>query len=168
MEITVNIKCPDLALAAAAFAKALSAFNPQILTPSADVSPEAVKEVMQSAAVQIAPESVAPAQPENPTPGAQQSFTPAMSTPSTATTAPTAPAAVPTSPAPAAVPTSPAPQITGDMVAKAGADLIAANPANMGPLNALLQKYGVSCAQELRPDQIGPFATEMRALRARL
>ena len=70
--------------------------------------------------------------------------------------------------APAAVPTSPAPEITGDMVAKAGADLIAANPANMGPLNALLQKYGVSCAQELRPDQIGPFATEMRALGAKI
>jgi hypothetical protein len=160
MEITVNIKCPDLALAAAAFAKALAPFNPQILTPPADVSPEAVKEVMQSAPAQIVTESVAPAQPENPTPGAQQSFTPAA--------AMTAPAPTQAAPSQTAVPTSPAPQITGDMVAKAGADLIAANPANMGPLNALLQKYGVSCAQELRPDQIGPFATEMRALGAKI
>ena len=88
-------------------------------------------------------------------------------TPAPAQAAPS-PAPAPSAPAPTAVPTSPAPQITGDMVAKAGADLIAANPSVMGQLNALLQKYGVSCAQELRPDQIGAFATEMRALGARI
>lgn len=71
-------------------------------------------------------------------------------------------------PAPTAVPTSPAPQITGDMVAKAGADLLAQNPAAMPQLMGLLQKYGVGCAQELKPDQIGPFATEMRALGAKI
>lgn len=56
------------------------------------------------------------------------------------------------------------------MMANSGANLItiAANPAVMGQLNALFQKYGVGCAQELRPDQIGPFATEMRALGARI
>ena len=69
---------------------------------------------------------------------------------------------------PTAVPTSPAPQITGDMIAKAGADLIVSNPAAMGPLNSMLQKYGISCAQELKPDQIGAFATEMRALGAKI
>ena len=71
-------------------------------------------------------------------------------------------------PIPTAVPVSPAPQITGEMVAKAGADLISSNPSTWGPLNALLQKYGVGCAQELKPDQIGAFATEMRALGANI
>ena len=90
--------------------------------------------------------------PVNPTAAA----TPVTTTPGAAQTAPTA------------VPTSPAPQITGDMVAKAGADLLAQNPAAMPQLMGLLQKYGVGCAQELKPDQIGPFATEMRALGAKI
>lgn len=68
----------------------------------------------------------------------------------------------------AGVPTSPAPEITGDMVAKAGADLLTTNPGTLAALNGLLQKYGVSCAQELRPDQIGAFATEMRGLGAKI
>lgn len=144
MDINVTIKCPDIVLAAESFARALFSIRP---TTVETVNPETDKAVMQTS------------------PG----------------TIPTVPytAAVPTSPGPAvpvtentssaaAVPTTPAPTITGDMVAKAGADLIAANPGAFGPLNALLQKYGVGCAQELRPDQIGPFATEMRALGARL
>jgi len=156
MDITVNIKCPDLPLAAAALAKAIMGLGAPVLAAEKDINPETVKAAMEAAPVQIMPAASAPA-PVNPTPGVLSS--PATITPAAATTAPTAPAAVPT---------TPAPQITGDMVAKAGADLIAANPANMGPLNALLQKYGVSCAQELRPDQIGPFATEMRALGAKI
>ena len=39
-------------------------------------------------------------------------------------------------------------------------------PAAMPQLMALLQKYGVQSAQQLKPDQIGAFATEMRALGA--
>ena len=139
MEITVNIKCPDLPLAAAALAKAVMHLCPSAITEK-DIDHEAIKEAVDPA-------------PKNPT------LSPAMTTPTAAPTAPTAPAAVPT---------TPAPQMTGDMVAKAGADLIAANPAAMAQLNGLLQKYGVGCAQELRPDQIGPFATEMRALGAKV
>ena len=142
MDINVTIKCPDLPLAAAVLAKAILR--------------EEYPENNPTVSSQDIPPAPAPAPaPVNPTTAA----TLVTTTHGTVSTAPTAPAAVPTSPAPA---------ITGDMVAKAGADLIAANPAAMGPLNALLQKYGVSCAQELRPDQIGPFATEMRALGARV
>ena len=195
MKITVNVKCPDLALAASALAKAiLSANTPAMLTPQVDLDPSEVKAAMQSAPVQIMPgtyptpapvaaptqTTAAPQAPTsaatapspavsvtagpggsaNPIPGAPQSSTPAA--------AMTAPAQIPTAPSQTAVPTTPAPGITGDMVAKAGADLIAANPQAMGPLNALLQKYGVGCAQDLRPDQIGPFATEMRGLGAKI
>ena len=140
MDINVTIKCPDLPLAAAVLAKAILR----------EEYPENNPTVSSQDTVPTAP---APAL-VNPTPSS-----PVMTTPSPAQIVPTAPAAVPT---------TPAPQITGDMAAKAGADLIAANPAAMGPLNALLQKYNVSCAQELRPDQIGPFATEMRTLGAKI
>lgn len=144
MDINVKISCPDLTLAAATLAKAiLSVKEPRTQNPEPPAS--------------IANEAPSPAQPVS---AAPVNPTPAGT--------PIAPAPAPTAPSSTAVPTSPAPQITGDMVAKAGADLIVANPAAMGPLNALLQKYAVGCAQELKPDQIGPFATEMRALGARI
>lgn len=138
MDINVTIKCPDLPLAAAVLAKAILREEYPENTPTV------------------------PSQDTAPT-------APALVNPTTAATlVTTTHGAVSTAPTPVAVPTTPAPEITGDMVAKAGADLIAANPAAMGPLNGLLQKYGVGCAQELRPEQIGPFATEMRALGAKI
>lgn len=140
MDINVTIKCPDLPLAAAVFAKAILR----------EEYPENNPTVSSQDTVPTAP-APAPAL-VNPTPSS-----PVMTTPSPAQIVPTAPAAIPT---------TPAPPITGEAVAKAGADLIASNPAALAPLNALLQKYGVSCAQELKPEQIGPFATEMRALGA--
>lgn len=145
MDINVTIKCPDLPLAAAVFAKAMLGH--------AEKTEEAIDHDKEGAACDMPPTAVTPVQPPvNPTPS------PAMTTPPVATTAPT----------PVAVPTTPAPQITGDMVAKAGADLLAQNPGAMPQLMGLLQKYGVSCAQELKPDQIGQFATEMRALGAKI
>ena len=147
MDISVNIKCPDLVTASENFAGAIIA----LLESNRGKSP--VLERVAVAEVNPVHADTTPATTTvNPTPS------PVMTTPGVAQTAPT----------PVAVPTTPAPGITGDMVAKAGADLIAANPAAMAQLNALLQKYGVGCAQELRPDQIGPFATEMRALGARI
>lgn len=169
MDINVTIKCPDLPLAAAALAKAIAGLAiPAVLSPKAEIDPEAVKATMQAAPAQImTPQpTVVPAAPVQapvaPTP------TPAPAAVPTHTTAvPPATTGAVTALAPA-VPVTAAPQITGDMVAKAGADLIASNPAAMAQLNGLLQKYGVGCAQELRPDQIGPFATEMRALGAKI
>lgn len=162
MDINVTIECPDLPLAAAALAKAIAELTaPAMLAPEADIKPGAAKAAMQ-ATVATVPTPAAP-------PAAAVNVSGPAQTPAPAPTAAPVATVYPSSPtAPAAVPTSPAPAITGDMVAKAGADLIAANPANMGPLNGLLQKYGVGCAQELRPDQIGPFATEMRALGAKI
>lgn len=62
------------------------------------------------------------------------------------------------------VPTAPAPSITLEQVGKAGADLIAANPAKMQELLALLKQFGVPAITELKPEQLGPFATALRAL----
>lgn len=93
---------------------------------------------------------------------------PVNPTPAPAVVQPVGAIPAPSAPAPTVVPTTPAPAITGDMVAKAGADLLRDDPKAYPALMSLLQKYGVGCAQELRPDQIGPFATEMRALGAKI
>lgn len=159
MDINVTIKCPDLPLAAAALAKAIFALSESSPAHPAFVSrdntaPEAPNTV-------AAVNNAAPEIPVNPTHGTQTANSPAADEP-------IARLSNSAQSAPSAVPITQAPPITGDMVAKAGADLIAANPAAMAQLNGLLQKYGVGCAQELRPDQIGPFATEMRALGARI
>lgn len=147
MDITVTVKCPDLAIAAAALAKAI--LGAKDAAAGTSVSPAQAAPVWPTAA------PAAPATPVQTT----ASVTPAPSP---------APAPVPTAPVPAAVPTAPAPQITPDMVAKAGAELIRDHREMMGPLNALLQKYGVPDALHLSAEQIGAFATEMRAMGAKI
>lgn len=82
------------------------------------------------------------------------------------TSAPVAPAAA-SAPAPVA-PVAPAPGYTLEQVGKAGADFIAANPAEMPKLLALLQQFGVPAVQSLAPDQIGAFATALRGLGAKI
>lgn len=67
---------------------------------------------------------------------------------------------------PAQVPVSAAPSFTIDQVAKAGADLIAANQDKMSELLTLLQQFGVPAVQALRPEQLGAFATALRGLGA--
>lgn len=139
MDITVTVKCPDLAIAAAALAKAILGAK--------DAATE----------TSVSPAQAAPAWP---------TAAPATPVQTTASVTP-APSPAP-APVPTAVPTAPAPQITPDMVAKAGAELIRDHRDMMGPLNALLQKYGVPDALHLSAEQIGPFATEMRALGAKI
>lgn len=158
MDINITIKCPDLPLAAAAIAKAIMGVKDAEAAPTpampqaAAVNAPAPAPSPTPAPVAGVPVTASPSE-VNPTPGAQQTYTPAAAT---------------TVPSPTAVPTTTAPQITGDMVASAGAEFIRDHREMLGPLNALLQKYGVTCATELRPDQIGPFATEMRALGAKI
>ena len=61
-------------------------------------------------------------------------------------------------------PVAAAPTYTVEQVGKAGADLVAANPGVMPTLMGLLQKYGVTMVTDLKAEQLGPFATELRAL----
>lgn len=91
---------------------------------------------------------------------------PAASAPA-ATTAPAVPKA-PVSTAPASVPVTAAPSFTLEQVAKAGADYVAANPNQMPAVMALLQQFGIQSVQQLKTDQIGPFATALRGLGARI
>lgn len=81
--------------------------------------------------------------------------------------APTPPAA-PVAPVPTAVPVATAPAITLEQVAKAGADLISAAPAKMPELLALLKQYDVPAVNALKPEQVGPFATALRGLGAKI
>lgn len=79
------------------------------------------------------------------------------------TAAPTAaPTEAPTS-SPTSAPTE-APTFTLAQVAKAGADFVSAHPDKMGELVSKLQAYGVQSVAQLREEQLGSFATELRAM----
>ena len=81
-----------------------------------------------------------------------------------APTQPVTPAPTPT-PAPvSAVPLASAPQYTVDQIMNAGAALMDAG--KIEDLMNLLHSFGVQAVMELKPEQLGAFATEMRKLGA--
>ena len=93
--------------------------------------------------------------------------------PETVVQAPVNPAPIamtPVAPAPAApvnpVPVTAAPSYTLDALARAGAVL--AQSGKMEQALALLAKYNVQTVNQLKPEQYGAFATELRALGAQL
>jgi len=163
-----------------------------VMSISAD-SPEELFSTILGAAKLIR-EDVPPAEPDkpaNPTPapvatpvsGTPQAAisNPAPSNPTAFATPPTAsnvntPAPVPTAPTPAATPApppaqppvAPPPTYTHEQIGKAGADLIAANPSLMPALMELLKRYGANMVTDLKPEQLGPFAIELRAMGAKL
>ncbi|MCI9273742.1 MAG: hypothetical protein HFE39_07280 [Clostridiales bacterium] len=61
-----------------------------------------------------------------------------------------------------------APSFTVEQVGKAGADLLAADPGKMPELLGLLNQFGAQAITELKPDQIGAFATALRGLGAKI
>jgi len=129
-----------------------------------------------AAASAPAPDYTVPSVPVNPTP--VPVVTPANGVSQAAPSTSAAPTPVPTSlppagqtapaPVPQQAPVTPAPTYTIEQVAKAGADLARDNPGMMGPLMALLQRYGVQTVTDLRPEQLGAFATELRGLGAKI
>lgn len=111
-----------------------------------------------------------PAAPVAPAPAPATPVTPAPSyiTPPPPPPIPmTAPAPAYSAPPAAPVPTA-APSFTLDQVTRAGADLITARPDLMNALMAILPKYGVQTLAALKPEQLGPVATELRALGAKI
>lgn len=83
-------------------------------------------------------------------------------------TALAAPATVPSVAPVPAVPTVPtaAPTYTLDSLARAGAAL--AQSGKMQEAIAVLAKYGVQTVNQLKPEQYGAFAAELRALGAQI
>lgn len=65
-------------------------------------------------------------------------------------------------------PVAAAPSYTVAQVAKAGADLMAANPDLQSALVELIHKYGAQTVQEIPQDKLGTFATELRQMGAKI
>lgn len=66
------------------------------------------------------------------------------------------------------VPVAPAPVYTRNQISKAGAELIAADPAKMSALQGLLAQFNVTSIPELKEEQFGAFATKLRELGANI
>lgn len=79
-----------------------------------------------------------------------------------------APEPQPVEPEAPKAPVAPAPTYTLEQVSRAGAELISADSGKLPQLRELLQKYGVPAVTELKPEQLGSFATELRALGAQI
>lgn len=67
---------------------------------------------------------------------------------------------------PAPVPVAPAPTYSRDQIMTAGAALIDAGKIN--ELMGLLNSFGVQAVTQLKQDQLGAFATELRKLGAQI
>lgn len=115
-----------------------------------------------AAAVCQTAENPSPVVPVNPSPAPAPAPAPGPAP------APVAAPINPTPPVAPTAPTAPAPSFTLEQVGKAGADLIAANPTKMQELLGLLGQFGVQAITELKSEQVGPFATALRGLGAKL
>ena len=72
---------------------------------------------------------------------------------------------VPTTPAPS-VPVASAPQYTIEQIMKAGATLMDAG--KIDELRKLIDSFGIEAVTNLKPEQLGAFATELRKLGAKI
>ena len=154
--LEIKIDAPDLAAAICKLAAAIAPRDINTLTPD---EPRGIPAAAPSAPVADS----APAAPVNPTPAPVAPVAAPIA--STAPVPTEQPAAAPVAQAPAAVPVT-APTYTVDQIARAGASLVDAG--KMEQLLALLARYGVAAVTQLKPDQFGAFATELRALGAQI
>lgn len=166
----LTIEIPGLAPALEHLAAAI-AYRGQTVSAASDMLAQRRAEyrVSPAPASDPAPASVTP--PPSPAPGYTSGPAPTGGyapgyTPGPAPTPVTPPPAPSYTPGP--VPTTSAPSYTHEQVGKAGADLIASNSAKMPDLLALLQQFSVPAITELKPEQLGPFATALRGLGAKI
>lgn len=117
-------------------------------------------------AVPPAAAPAAPVAPVNPTSASVPLVNPAPTPAVVASVA--GPQVTPPGNAPAVAPVAAAPAYTVEQIGKAGADLVSQDAAKMPELLALLQKYGAQAITQLKPEQLGAFATELRRLGANL
>ena len=167
MEMKITVEAPDLAASILKLAEAIaSGPDPALLIPD---EPLPVSAYPATPAPVAAPVSPAPV---NPTPGPAPTMAAPVVVPSPSPTPVTnAPTAGPTSAAPGnppapAVPVAGAPTYTLDQISRAGASLVDAG--KMQQLLELLGRYGVQAVTQLKPEQYGAFATELRGLGAQI
>lgn len=156
LEIRVTVEARELAQAINNLAAAMGGkADAKVAAPAAPAQPMQVQP-MQPTPMPIAqPMPVAPAPAPAPMPVAQ----------APAPAAPT-PAPTPAAPAPTPMPTAGAPTYTMEQIMQAGATLMDAG--KMNDLTALLQKFNVQAVMDLNESQLGQFATELRALGAKI
>lgn len=145
LEVNVTVKAPELAEAILSLAAALS--GAALPTPA-------------PAQAQTLP--VAPVKPTTPPPAPVQA--PVAPTPTAAPTA--APAPVQPPAAPPVAPVAAAPTYSREQIMTAGAALIDAGKIN--ELMGLLNAFGVQAVTQLKQEQLGAFATELRKLGAQI
>ncbi len=150
-EINVTVNAPELAEALNNLAAALKGVK---LEPAASKTGKADKPAPVPPADYMPPADTAPA-PATPAPAVTPAPAPAP------VQAPVTPA-----PAPAPVPVAPAPTYNRDQIMTAGAALIDAGKIN--ELMGLLNSFGVQAVTQLKQDQLGAFATELRKLGAQI
>lgn len=176
MEMKITVEAPDLAASILKLAEAIaSGPDPALLIPDEPLPVSAYPATPAAApvAAPVAPVAapVSPA-PVNPTPGpAPTTAAPAAAPSPSPTPVTNAPTAGPTSAAPGntpapVVPVTGAPAYTLDQISRAGASLVDAG--KMQQLLELLGRYGVQAVTQLKPEQYGAFATELRALGAQI
>lgn len=172
MEMKITVEAPDLAASILKLAEAIaSGPDPALLIPDEPLPVSAYPATPAAAPVAPVAAPVSPA-PVNPTPGPAPTTAAPVAAPSPSPTPVTnAPTAGPTSAAPGntpapAVPVTGAPAYTLDQISRAGASLVDAG--KMQQLLELLGRYGVQAGTQLKPEQYGAFATELRALGAQI
>jgi len=143
LEVKVTVQAPELAQAIATLAAAMRGM---------DIAP------IQTGAEEIPP-------PANPTPPVTDTPTPSQNV------APAAPVSTPAAnpvapPPPPAVPTAAPPTFSREQIMTAGAALIDAGKIN--ELMGLLNSFGVQAVTQLKQEQLGAFATELRKLGAQI
>ena len=159
LEARLTIEAPTLAAAMERLAQAIAQGHTG--APSAPVPPP-----MPAQAAAAAPTA-------HPAPAPTPAAAPVAPAPAPVAAAPVSgpqavlPGSTPAA-APIAAPVAPAPTYTVEQIGKAGADLATQAPGKMPELLALLQKYGARAITELKPEQLGAFATELRGLGAKL
>lgn len=172
MEMKITVEAPDLAASILKLAEAIaSGPDPALLIPDEPLPVSAYPATPAAAPVAPVAAPVGPA-PVNPTPGPAPTTAAPVAAPSpsptpvtNATTAGPTSAAPGNTPAPA-VPVTGAPAYTLDQISRAGASLVDAG--KMQQLLELLGRYGVQAVTQLKPEQYGAFATELRALGAQI
>lgn len=147
-EINVTVNAPEIAEALNNLAAALKGAKPE---PAASKTGKADKPAPVPPADYMPPADTAPA----------PAVTPAPAPAPAPVQAPVTPA-----PAPAPVPVAPAPTYSRDQIMTAGAALIDAGKIN--ELMGLLNSFGVQAVTQLKQDQLGAFATELRKLGAQI
>lgn len=194
-EIKVTISCPDLVAAAEMLVKALRPAAAEAEAPAepkkttkrgskAKQEPELVPNAMEEPATQqtVVPPIQLPVTQPQVMPPVQQPAAQPMVQPQVMLQQPIQqpqpvvqpqvmmqpPQTMPTQQPVVQPPVTGAPSYTHDQIGRAGAELVQSDPTKMQALLGLLQQFGAAAIQNLKPEQLGAFASALRSLGARL